>query len=204
MAKDIILKNVRLSYAHLTTPFTFKQGEGFVEDPEAGQYSSVLIIPKGSEAEKVLMEAIADAKLEAKQSGIRGAGGKVVKVTDKDLLRYNDGVKDGDTKEDAIYEDAIYINAKAKINYKPACYDKENKRIDNSKMYSGCYVHAAIRVFNYSAASNIGCSFGLTALQFYKDGEPLGSTVDTDSIFGDKKEEAPTNPKAELDPSMFE
>lgn len=188
MPKDVMLKNVRLSYAHLVTPVTFVQGEGFVDDPQTGVYSSVLIIPKGSEAEKALKDAIKEVRAEALASGIKAQGNKTVKITDKDMVRYNDGIKDGDTKEDEVYADAIYINAKAKANFKPACYDGTNTRIDNSILYSGCYVNVYIRVYNYMAASNLGCSYGLTALQFHADGEPLGMIIDTDSIFGDKKE----------------
>lgn len=190
MPKDIMLKNVRLSYAHLATPVSYVQGEGFVDDPQAGVYSSVLIIPKGSDAEKTLAAAIKEVRAEALASGIRAQGNKTVKVTEKDMLRYNDGVKDGDTKEDEVYADAVYINAKAKSNYKPAVYDQQNNRVENSVLYSGCYVNVYVRVYNYMAASNLGCSYGLTALQFHAAGEPLAKTIDTDSIFGDKKEAA--------------
>lgn len=192
MSKQVMLKNVRLSYAHLENPVTFVQGEGFVVDTEAGQYSALLLIPKNSEAHKALEAAVLEVKNEAKLSGIRGAQNKLVKITDKDMLRYNDGIKDGDTKEDEVYNDNVYINAKAKLNYKPAVYDTNNNRVENTTLYSGCYVNVYVNVYNYAAASNIGCSFGLVALQFNADGEPLGGLmVDTDSIFGDKKENAP-------------
>jgi len=184
---DVVLKNVRLSYAHLETPVSFDNTtKSFSVDEVAGNYSSVLIIPKGSDAEKALLKAIEEARSEALASGIR-SGKSNVKVTAKDMNRFNDGIKDGDTKDDDVYADAIYINAKAKVGYKPKVYDKANvKQEDSSILYSGCYVNVYIRVYNYSAASNLGCSFGLTALQFHEDGEPLGNNVDTDSIFGDK------------------
>lgn len=189
MPKDIILPNVRLSFAHLDKPVIFVEGQGFIEDTEDGIYSSVLLIEQGSEAEKILTEAIKEVKTEAIASGIRDNTKKTVKVTEKDMLRYNEGVHDGDAKDYEGYAGQVYINAKAKAKFKPACYDKDNKRIENTEPYSGCYVNAAIRVYNYAVATNIGCGFGLTAIQFIADGERLAMNVDTGSIFGDKKEE---------------
>lgn len=196
---EVKLNNVRLSYAHLDKPVSYDPTNGFQEDNEAGVYSAVLIIEKGSEAEAALNKAVEEAKGEALASGIKGAGGKLIKITTKDMPRYNDGIRDGDTKDDDTYADSVYINAKAKLAYKPAVYDKANNRIENTKLYSGCYVNVYLRVYNYSAATNMGCGFGLVALQFRADGEPLGSTTDTDSIFGEKKETATTDTDSMFD-----
>lgn len=187
MAKSVLLKDVRLSYVHLETPTSFVQGQGFIEDEEKGQYTAIVLIPKGSEAEKALMDTIAEVKSEALAQGVRDTTRKLVKLSEKDMLRYNDGVRDGDTKDMEAYEDHVYINAKAGVKYKPAVYDENNERIPNTKLYSGVYVNAYINVYNYLAATNLGCSHGLVALQFVRDGEPLGGmNVDTDSIFGEK------------------
>lgn len=189
MSKQVLLKEVRLSYAHLETPAKYIQGEGFVEDSENGNYSAVLLIEKGSEAEKKLLAAVAEVRSEALTSGIKDSNKKTVKVTQKDMLRYNDGIKDGDTKDDENYQDHIYVNAKAGAKYKPTVYDEKNSKVENTTLYSGCYVNVYLNIYNYMAASNLGSSYGLVALQFSHDGEPLsGLAVDRDSIFGDRVE----------------
>jgi len=187
MAKEIVLRNVRLSYVHLTTPTSFDSvNRKFIEDTEAGNYTAVILIPKGSEAEAILQDTIKELKNEAVTSGIRSQG-KTHKLTDKDLLRYNDAIKDGNAKDAAEYEDVIYITGKSKAEYPPKVYDQKNVPSPASIIYSGCYANVAINVYNYMAASNIGCSYGLRAVQFAKDGEKLGgASQDTDSIFGDK------------------
>lgn len=182
----IKLKHVRLSYAHLSVPAKYVQGQGFVEDEETGSYTAILIITKGSENEKLLLNAIKEAKSEALAAGIKALG-KTVKITEKDMVRYVDGIKDGDQSDDDTFAKSIYINAKAKAQYKPKCYNKENIPMDNTELYSGCYVNAYIRLYNYAVSTNLGCGYGLIALQFDAPGERLGGTVDTDSIFGDKK-----------------
>jgi len=201
MSKEIILRNVRLSYAHLDTPTSFIQGQGFVADPEAGVYSATLVIPKGSQAEKELLAAVTESKGEALASGIRGNAGKITKITTADIVRFNPGIKDGDTKDDDVYLGSVYVTAKAKLDRKPTAYDKDNNRIENSALYSGCYVNACVRIYNYVAASNFGCSYALVALQFFADGEPLSSNTDTDSIFGEKKVSA--SPKKDDMSGMF-
>lgn len=189
MSKSVLLANVRLSYVHLETPARFEQNQGFVEDLEKGQFSALLLIPKGSEAEKLLTAAIEEMKSEALAQGIRDNGTKkIVKLTPKDMLRYNDGLKDGDAKDAEEYHSNVYINAKTGAKFKPVVYDKDNKRVGNETLYSGVYANVYVNVVNYSTAGNLGATYQLVALQWAADGEPLAKfNVDTDSIFGDKK-----------------
>lgn len=188
MAKEFTLKNVRLSYAYLSKPVKYVQGQGNVEDETDGVYKTDLIIPKDSEAYKILMDAIKELKSEALTSGIRAAGGKTVKVANKDMARYYDGIKDGDTKEDDIYTNSIIISAKSSAEYKPQLYNEAVEREEDTRFYSGCYANVYVKAYNYQAATNLGCAFRLSMLQFAADGDRLGSSAaDATSIFGAKK-----------------
>ncbi len=85
--------------------------------------------------------------------------------------------RDGDDErgDDAAYENVIFVKAKNKKR-RPALFDRANEKlIDANDIYSGCYCRAKLLAYAYNHKTyGAGVGFSLLAVQFVKDGEPLG------------------------------
>lgn len=161
---------VRLSYAHIFKPKAIN-GEG----PE--KYSASLIIPK---SDKKTIKLIENAIEEAKKLGATKWGGKVPKNLKLPL-------RDGDAeREDEAYANSMFINANANADRPPLVVDKNhNKILDPEEVYSGCYGVASITFFPYDSNGNKGVACGLNGFMKTKDGDPLGSILTEEEMFGD-------------------
>lgn len=155
------LNNVRLSYLNIEKPKSIADGETL--------YYSVSCILEKEQASKLATEIkriIDEQKWD----------GKKLKNADK-------GLRDGDDKEDEPeYAGKYYINAKS--TKAPLLIDRKKTPLplDTQILYSGCYGNVQVSLYPYDKAGKTGVGFGLLAIQFVKDGERLGSSIDLDAF----------------------
>lgn len=163
----------RLSFNDLFTPRA--QAEG--ADPK---YQAVLLIPKTDEKTIAAINAAIDA---AVQDAV--TRGTIKQAIDPTMTQYpplRDGDRpknNGEPRGDA-YQGHWFISAKAPESRKPFIVDGNVRPIlDQSEVYSGMYVNAAVQFYVYSTSGNVGVAASLNGIQKVKDGERLGAEPTT-------------------------
>lgn len=158
----------RLSYTHVFAKYAPEGGAD-------GKYMTNILIPK---TEKKTIAAIEAAIEAAKEQAVKSKwGGKLPKKLDTPL-------RDGDEKEDEIYHDHYYLNAKS--NTRPGVVDKQgNPIMDEEEIYSGVWCYFSISFYGYDVSGNRGVACGLNNLKKYKDDDRLGGRASADSDFSD-------------------
>ena len=164
----VVFGPCRLSYTHVFNKFS-PDGDG------EGKFMTNILIPK---SEKKNIEAIKKAIEAAKKAAIVAKwGGKEPKKLDLPL-------RDGDDKEDEVYKDHFYLNAKS--NSRPGVVDKKCVPIvDEEEVYSGVWAVISVTFYGYDVSGNRGVACGLNNIMKYKDDEHLGGRVSAESDFGD-------------------
>jgi hypothetical protein len=171
--KELVTDKVRLSFAHLFTPYAGKNGE----EPK---YSVTILVPKTDITTKQRIDAAINA---AVQEGISSKWNGVrppvisIPVHDGDGVRPSDGMP---FSED--YRGHWVFSASSK--QPPEIVDQSMQRIINqSEIYSGVYARVQVRFFSYASngKKGIGCSLG--PVQKLEDGEPLGGRVSAAAAF---------------------
>ena len=165
----VVIGPFRLSYAYLTQPYSH---DG---DSAKGKYMTNVLIPK---SDKATLKALQQAIDAAKKSAIASKwGGKEPKKLDIPL-------RDGDEKDDELYADHFYINAKT--GHKPSVSDLKGLPIlDSEDIYSGMWALVSVEFYGYDISGNRGIAVGLRAVRKYKDDERLGGSSSADSDFDD-------------------
>lgn len=163
----VVFGPCRLSYTHLFEKYIPKDGG-------EGKYMTNVLIPK---SEKKTIEAIKEAIEVAKKAGLVSKwGGKEPKKLDLPLY-------DGDDKEDDIYRDHFYINAKCTT--RPGVVDKKKNPItDEEEIYSGVWAYVSVTFYPYDV-KNKGIACGLNNIMKFKDDERLGGRVSAETDFAD-------------------
>lgn len=170
MSTKVIIKNVRLSYANVWDPRSAQEGQ----DPK---YSASLILPKSDKAQIAKVKKAIEAAI-AKGTEDRGAAWAKNKSSFKLPLR--DG--DTDRADDAVYENAFFINASSKNP--PQIVDARVEPIlDRAEVYSGVYANVSVNFYGYDVNGNRGVAAGLGNIQKVRDGDPLGGQVSAQSEF---------------------
>lgn len=165
-ATKVITGEVRFSYLNVFEPKS-------INDSEA-KYSVSLLIPK---TDAKTIDAINRAVAEAQQAGISKFGGK---IPPQMKLPLRDG--DIDRPDDEVYAGCYFLNANCK--QKPGLVYKNGQPIiDSTELYSGCYGHASISFYAFSANGNKGIACGLNHLMKTRDGEPLGGRAKPEDDF---------------------
>lgn len=164
----VVFGPCRLSFTHVFNKYS-PNGEG------DGKYMTNVLIPK---SEKKTIKALEQAIEAAKKAGVVSKwGGKEPKKLDMPL-------HDGDDKDDDVYQDHFYINAKCKT--RPGVVDKsKNPIVDEEEMYSGVWTFVSVTFYAYDASGNRGVACGLNNLMKFKDDDHLGGRVSADSDFAD-------------------
>lgn len=149
------------------------------------QFGCTLLIPKTADLTALKNEVVAVA--------VADWGEKAKDLLASGLIKspFLDGDgkqglnKDGGRK--AGHEGHFFIRTIAGEKYPPQLVSKDPKiRITSeAQLYSGCYVYAVVNAFTYDHPENgKGVSFGVSAVQFVRDGERLGGGfVDPESVF---------------------
>lgn len=154
----VVFGPCRLSYAHLF--------EKWQPDNAAGdaKYMTNVLIPKSEKKTiKALQEAI---EATAKAGAAKFKNGKVP-------AKYDSPLRDGDDKEDELYQDHYYMNPKS--SSRPSVVDKNNQPImDPEEMYSGVWAYISVSFFVYNVSGNQGVGCFLNSVRKFKDDERLG------------------------------
>lgn len=164
----VVFGPCRLSFTHVFNKHS-PNGEG------DGKYMTNVLIPK---SEKKTINALEQAIEAAKKAGVVSKwGGKEPKKLDMPL-------RDGDDKDDDVYQGHFYINAKC--NTRPGVVDKnKNPIVDEEEMYSGVWAFVSVTFYAYDVSGNRGVACGLNNLMKFKDDDHLGGRVSADSDFAD-------------------
>ena len=164
----VVFGPCRLSYTHVFQKYS-------PDNSDEGKYMTNGLIPKTvKETVKALQQAIEKAKSEAI---ISKWGGKEPKKLDMPL-------RDGDDKDDEVYDDHYYVNAKS--NTRPGIVDKKKVPIvDEEEVYSGCWAIISVTFYGYDVSGNRGIACGLNNILKFKDDEHLGGRISADADFGD-------------------
>lgn len=158
----IMLKNVRLSFPALFSPKA-------IGDNDNAKYGATLLIDKSDKENlKKIHQAVEAAVEEGKTKKFEG---KVPRKWRNEPLR--DGDDEKDTEKYPEFEGTYFITARS--NNAPQVVDNQVEPIlDQSEVYSGCYVNVTVSSFPYNFEGTKGISWGLGNVQKVKDGEPLG------------------------------
>lgn len=169
----------RLSFAHLFAPHA-------PNEQAEPKYSATLLIPKtDTETVQRIQAAIQAAVQDAVERGTFKA------PIDPAHTKYPP-LRDGDLPNDSgeprgpEFAGHWFIAAKASTKRKPFVVDgNRNLILDESEVYSGCYVNIAVQFFGYSNSGNKGISASLIGVQKVKDGERLGGpALEAEDVFG--------------------
>ena len=164
----VIFGPCRLSYTHLFEKYTPEGGGD-------GKYMTNVLIPK---KEKKTIKALEDAIEAAKKAGI------VSKWSGKEPKKLDLPLRDGDEKDDDVYSDCMFVNAKC--NTKPGVVDKNKEAItDEDEVYSGMWAYVSVTFYAYDVNGNKGIACGLNNVMKFKDDERLGGRVSADADFED-------------------
>lgn len=118
--------------------------------------------------------------------------GKAVEMLKAEVLK--NPIKSGDGKDGLVkktmerkpgYAGMKFLQAKSNVDSPPLLISnvlgadgKLVKLTDPNSLYSGCYVNAVVQAFTWQHDDGgSGISFGLSMVQFAKDGERLGGTA---------------------------
>ena len=171
-ARDIVIPG-RLSYPALFQPRQVAQ------DSDKKNYQATILIPKSDTNTVAIIQAAIQAAVD---QGV--ADGKFKQPIDPNQTKYPP-LRDGDTMNSngeprgAEFAGHWFISSKAPENRKPFVVDANVQPvIQESDVYAGCYVNAALQFFPYShATGGKGISVSLQGIQKARDGEPLGGGI---------------------------
>lgn len=163
----VVFGPCRLSYTHVFEKYS---PDGAVE----GKYMTNILIPK---SEKKTIDAINGAINAAKNAAIVSKwGGKEPKKLELPL-------RDGDDKEDEVYADNYYLNAKS--NTRPGIIDRKKVPVvDEEEIYSGVWAIMSVTFYGYDVNGNKGIACGLNNIMKFKDDDHLGGRASAESDFG--------------------
>lgn len=175
----VVTGRVRLSYCHLFEPHaSFEKAEP--------KFSVVILVPKSDKATIKKIQAAQQVALEnGKHSKFNGSIPKNWKNT------FRDGDVEADLDKNPEYEGHYFMSISN--SQKPGIVDKNLQPIlDQTEVYSGCYARVSMNAYPFNTQGNRGVSFGLSNVQKWADGEPLGSVTraedDFDSLDEDEDE----------------
>lgn len=162
--KKVVTPEFILCFQNLFKPKAF-------EGTDTEKYDCVMVFPKGSDLTK-LKDAAKEAIQKKFPNGAKGGRSP-----------FRDGNEVADEWGDA-FRDATFIRASSQV--KPAIVDRCKRPItDEEQIYSGCIARAVVHAYGYDTKGNRGVSFGLDAVQFIRDGEPLGGGAASVGMFDD-------------------
>jgi hypothetical protein len=169
----VVFGPCRLSYTHVFNKYNPD------DSGEDGKYMTNVLIPK---TETETIEAIKGAIETAKKQAIVSKwGGKEPKKLDMPL-------RDGDEKDDDVYADHFYVNAKS--NTRPGIVDKDlTPIVDEEEIYSGVWAYVSVTFYGYDVSGNRGIACGLNNIKKFKDDDKLGGRVSAESDFADFDDE---------------
>lgn len=197
----VTLLNVRLSFADIWRPKTFKRPDGSESAPK---FSANGLIDKEKEAAgeikakyKGKIMPVLQALKAAKHDAMVKKLGSDEKAEKSKVKPENYCVRDGDLENWDGYEGNYYISAS---NSKaPGIVGKDKRKLTEADgiPYSGCYVNMVVTMWCQLPGKNddgspkpMGVFGSLEAIQYKGPGEAFGAKpVDTDEVFEDISDE---------------
>lgn len=163
---QLILANVRLSYANLFEPKAINDG-----DPK---YSVALIIDKNDTDTVSLIEK----EIEAQK-----AIGKASKWGGKMPAKLKTPLRDGDEDrpEDEAYQGRVFINANSEA--KPQVVTQFKTPATEEDVYSGCYALVSVRFYPFDSNGNRGIACRLGNVMKLRDGTKLSGGTSAEEDF---------------------
>lgn len=171
----VLTGEVRLSYAHLSTPYANPNQQG--AEPK---YSVTMLIPKTDTATK----ADIDASIKAAYENAVANEWKGLRPQMKNALIYDgDGTRTDGSKFGAECAGHWVITASTKR--KPQVVDVSNVNVELAPqdIYSGMYARVTVNFFSFNANGNKGVGCGLGNVMKTRDGEPLAGGASAASDF---------------------
>lgn len=161
MSVRLVLKNVRLSYAHVWEPKPAQEAD------RDAKFTTSIIIPKSDTEQIKKIEAAIEEVLRTDGPGKFGG-----KIPPRGTLKLP--LRDGDTeRDDEAYRDSMFLNASSKT--RPGIVDQNVEPIlDRDEIYSGVYVNISIDFYAFNVKTQRGIACGLGNIQKVRDGEALG------------------------------
>src|SRR4051794_30340960 len=150
----VVTNRVRFCFVHIKEPWSY-------EETQKKKYCAHILIPKTDEETFGKINSAIDA---ARKLGLSKWGGK----TPAGLVI---PLRDGDEKDDDVFQGHWYINAKS--DKQPQVFNYDGNELANlDELYSGSYGRAVIKFFPYDAGSK-GIACGLSCLIKLEDGDRL-------------------------------
>lgn len=160
----VVLKNVRISYEHLNSPYAQNPGQ----EPK---YSATILVPKSS----VENRAKIDAAIAAATERARAKFGSAFPASPKISVHDGDGTRPSDGQPFGEECRGCWVFT-ASSKQRPEVVDASVQPILNpAEIYSGMYANVGVTFFGYNAPQNKGIGVGLETVQKIADGEPLGN-----------------------------
>lgn len=168
-ANEVTTGEVRLSYVHLTKPYSVSGKE------DEAKYSVTCMLPKSDVATKARIDAAVDA---AKQHGLKNKWDGVAPPNLPTPVWDGDGVRADGTPFGPEFKGCWVFTVSSKD--RPEIVDASlNPIINASDIYSGMYARVNFRAFAYKYGGKKGIGFGLGPVQKTRDGEVLGGARTT-------------------------
>lgn len=164
----MILKKVRLAYAHIAEP-TKAPGA------EKAKYSAVIVIDKQDAETVKAVEAAIKAAANAGKDKF-GAKYKAAKTP----------LRDGDDEEKEGFEGCMFFSANSLK--RPGLVTRDRTPVTDTEdiedmFYSGAIVNADVNFYPFSVNGNQGIAVGLNNLQFVRDGKRYGGAKPATAVF---------------------
>jgi hypothetical protein len=164
--EKVLTPEFRAAFADVWKARAYEDGEP--------KFGLVMVFPKTTDisalkraAEKVAREKWGDKLPELMKAG-------------KIRLPWREGSEYGEY--DGFDDSVVFIRATSKRP--PGIVDRSNQRIiDQSEFYSGCFARATVNAFAYETKGNRGVSFGLLNLQKIRDGESFAGAANPEQDF---------------------
>jgi hypothetical protein len=174
---EVILKDVRLSFAHLFQPQEGKVDEVTGQKGEP-KYNCSFLFGKSTPSGKANF-----AKVKAAAERVKKAkwGDNIPKLKPEKVC-----MRDGDLESYDGYADMFYVSSSN--SRKPKLIDRDKSPLDegSGKLYSGCYVNAVVRLWCQDNKHGKRVNASLDAVQFLRHGDAFGfREVDVDEKFED-------------------
>ena len=167
MSQKVVLKNVRISYAHIFQPYGMENGDK--------KYSVCAIMPKDHPQLGAVKTAIVEAAKEKFASKIKD---NKMPASLKNPLRNGD-----ERDEQPEFEGMLFFNASS--TKRPQVFDRDKSQLveEDGRPYSGCYCNLSLNFYAFDVSGNKGVAVGLNGIQFLKDGEALAGNANTANDF---------------------
>lgn len=154
-----------------------------VRDNGTKQYGCTLLFPKST--------PLADLKSAVTHAATHTWGKDALTLVKNSVL--HSPFLDGDGPQGASkktgkrhpgFADHVFLRVVSGEDYPPQIFDRRMQRLSDPRdLYSGCYGYAMVNAFSLEDQNGRGVSFGVSMVQFVKEGERLGGGIPDQSAF---------------------